>query len=616
MKSLNSAYAFNARQEGIRNFGEGFLVTIAGPGTGKTYGLIMRVERLLDEETDEKNIVYLTFIREIVDKFSQDLESYFNKKSKGIPNIGINTLHSIAWRILKNLGHNCGLPGHVELIGLDWNNKWSQVLLNDIKFVLERGGLPASKTKLKKMLCNYLKYRRNLLDIEILDDEDKQFCEALKDISSELKMIDWDSVVPFAIEAMEEEELPSWIKNYKHFLVDEYQDLNPAESSFFIKLSSHIESVVIVGDNNQSVYSGRGASPNTLLKLAEDQNKYSLNLVLCKKRPPKKIVIAANNLLKIMACNDYEKVKLIPSKNEGNIRIMEFPSAKKEINYLVSQINKWKQLDSCSKIVGLFPMWNLANAYKKFLDNVGVSCRTRITGNSKKYRAKLVFKLLILKSHPLIERFILSDFTLLNKIYMKGIRKFIQDGKSIKEAVQFYIQTKKCNDDIKKEAEFYLALIDNLNIGELDSALPYICSYVGEDLSKYKETIHDFMHDETEKNLELKCETYLDKIFEPKGNDNDDEKIQLLSMHSSKGLSKKYVFIPACEQRFIPSITIGERRKEMLRLFYIAITRAECEVLITYPRTRDKTRKVRGARYGRGTLSDFAKATGVQVEEI
>jgi superfamily I DNA/RNA helicase len=95
MKSLNSLYAFNARQEGIRNFGEGFLVTIAGPGTGKTYGLIMRVERLVDEETDEKNIVYLTFIHEIVDKFSQDLESYFNKKSKGIPNIGINTLHSI-----------------------------------------------------------------------------------------------------------------------------------------------------------------------------------------------------------------------------------------------------------------------------------------------------------------------------------------------------------------------------------------------------------------------------------------------------------------------------------------------------------------------------------------
>jgi superfamily I DNA/RNA helicase len=52
MKSLNSLYAFNARQEGIRNFGEGFLVTIAGPGTGKTYGLIMRVERLVDEEKD------------------------------------------------------------------------------------------------------------------------------------------------------------------------------------------------------------------------------------------------------------------------------------------------------------------------------------------------------------------------------------------------------------------------------------------------------------------------------------------------------------------------------------------------------------------------------------
>ena len=192
----------------------------------------------------------------------------------------------------------------------------------------------------------------------------------------------------------------------------------------------------------------------------------------------------------------------------------------------------------------------------------------------------------------------------------------MQNGKSIKEAVQSYIKTEKCTDDLRKEGESYLTLIESIKVGNLDSALFCISSYVEENLTKYKEVIHDFIVGDTEQNIESRCEDLLDKIFVHKGSEKNEDEIQLLSMHSSKGLSKKYVFIPACEQRFIPSTTKGERREEMLRLFYIAITRAEFEVLITYPCTRDKTRKVRGAKFGGGVLSEFAKATGVEIEEL
>jgi len=198
---------------------------------------------------------------------------------------------------------------------------------------------------------------------------------------------------------------------------------------------------------------------------------------------------------------------------------------------------------------------------------------------------------------------------------MKEIRKFIQNGK-IKEAIHSYIQTKKCSNDMKEEGDFYMKLIENLKVRNIDEALPYINSYVDEDLTKYKETILNFIFDDTEQNIELKCEDYLDKIFGHEESEKNEEEIQLLTMHSSKGLSKKYVFIPACEQRFIPSNYSGERKKELLRLFYIAITRAACEVLITYPRTRDKTRRVKGSQFGSGQISEFAIATGVKIEEL
>ena len=58
MNSLNNLYAINIRQEGIRNFGKGFLVAITGLGTGKAYGLIIRVERLLDKEVSERNVYF------------------------------------------------------------------------------------------------------------------------------------------------------------------------------------------------------------------------------------------------------------------------------------------------------------------------------------------------------------------------------------------------------------------------------------------------------------------------------------------------------------------------------------------------------------------------------
>ena len=110
-----------------------------------------------------------------------------------------------------------------------------------------------------------------------------------------------------------------------------------------------------------------------------------------------------------------------------------------------------------------------------------------------------------------------------------------------------------------------------------------------------------------------KCEDCLSTILNLSPSE-DDNVVNMLSMHSSKGLSKKHVFIPACEQAFMPGDSNGDKYNEKLRLFYVAITRAENEVLITYPLTRDPSRKIKGISAGRGILSSFAKMTCVNIE--
>jgi hypothetical protein len=105
----------------------------------------------------------------------------------------------------------------------------------------------------------------------------------------------WDRLVPTANEAIEQFGLPSWLSKAKHFLVDEYQDFNPSEQKLISLVSLPSDSVIIVGDMDQSIYSGRSASPAGLRGLLERDDVTTVNFVWCR-RCPRSVIGAANKI--------------------------------------------------------------------------------------------------------------------------------------------------------------------------------------------------------------------------------------------------------------------------------------------------------------------------------
>jgi len=299
--SLNNKYIPKKRHLAVVEHDNGTLVVSAGPGTGKTFSLLRKIERLIDTGVDPSQIYYLTFVNSIVNAFKADIRKTKEQGGLGIDaddlGIHISTLHSLAFKIVKVYFDELGVSSHLEIIDLSPKPQsiLSQVFVSDLFEYSKILKIVADKKSFDKLLCQTTEaWRMNVQPIGC-----EKLEQAIMLLCNKYAVCSWDQLVLLAIKSLSKNGLPKWLQGVQYFMIDEYQDFNPSEQRLLELITETSDSVIIVGDPDQSIYSGRSASPQGLIDLLNRDDVICVNFIYCR-RCPKKVIIAANNMLQLI----------------------------------------------------------------------------------------------------------------------------------------------------------------------------------------------------------------------------------------------------------------------------------------------------------------------------
>jgi len=582
---LNYKYDPRERYRAVVEHGRGTLVVSAGPGTGKTWSLLRKIESLLNLGVDPETIYYLTFVKSIVDAFEKDISAPTDKgglgKTREALGIKVSTLHSLAFRIVSTYSDDLCLPSHLELIDLGSraDSLLATCFFEDIYAVAVSQAVSSGKKQFKRMLSGIVSSWRNNCEPAL---ESRSVVDLISTFKKRFHVWPWDSLVPLANGAIRDHGLPKWLQAARQFLIDEYQDFNPAEQELIKRITEPSDSVVIVGDPDQSIYSGRDASPDGLEELLQDASVYSVNFTVCR-RCPRAIVDAANGLLKYMDPLGYDRKMMKYFKQEpGVAKIRETISCKAEIELIVEVVRKLQEAGH-DDIILLFPTKKALEFYRGKLTDVGLQCDIRSSTNDREL-LEACLRLAALRSHPYLERIVLSCFGSLERWYRRYVlSEFINLESDLLPAMKEAHSKHKMTKVISDQLDIYDRVIGNLVSGTVEGVARAMKDLKLDISPNVLQCVLEFDSDGSVREHVLAC---LDEITENNGEEEKQCDVSLLTIHSAKGLTKNTVVIPAFEDRWLPGPKSGASLAEQHRLIYVAVTRAEKHVLFTFPRTR------------------------------
>jgi DNA helicase-2/ATP-dependent DNA helicase PcrA len=614
MANLDTNYDVDHRADAIAEYEKGILVCLAGPGTGKTYSFLRRIEALTTtHNVDVENICYFTFIREISKAFATDYEQEFGSEVLG-PRI--STLHSFACRLVRNQGFRYGFDGALYFMSIaDEDDECSAVFLNDLLPFVKRGQIRTAAC-LRKALASVKVAWQNGVDPESLGEPAIGILPTCLNLSRAYRLIDWDQAVPLAHALFETlGEPPEWIERIEHFLVDEYQDFNRAEQAFIGLLATSAKSTIIVGDDDQSLYSGRGGSPDGLRELYHSNSIDQVTLVRCY-RCKSRILGAANAFLATMRSDPRE---MIPRFEGGELACHGFKSRKAEIAYLADFLQ-----DSITAlppeprpkegVVCLFPSWKALDSYMACLTESGVPCYSRKTSpHTERTWLERALALICNPNQRFLERLLLERFDDIKPRHKQTMVELILESDiSPVEALCVLISRGILSGAAATAAQAFCELCEVLSSQDADQIAVIFTEHFGIETPDLCERIDTFIQQLDQSNQEDAIANLCDVLLPESAPPNEDPRAVLcLTMHGSKGLTRKTVVLPGLEDAWLPGSTTEDSIDERKRLFYVALTRATDQVLVTYPRTRARGDPLNYQTPGRGQPSRFIRQSGI-----
>ncbi|WP_052663914.1 ATP-dependent helicase [Mycoplasmoides alvi] len=617
----NNDWNLNKQQENVvfapKN--ENSLV-ISGAGTGKTKVLVYRIVNLIKSyNIDPNRILAITFSKKATDEIKTRIQKELNSS---IELKWINTFHAFCFKVLKHEIHKLNYSINFSII--DSEDKKS--IFN---FIFQDKGLNREILKLN-LVIKYIEICKSKnIEIDNFLDEYKIFyklnksqCDLLKNVFKEYNLylkennyLDFADLLNFTFKIFKKfpDISEKWSKNFDYILIDEFQDTDDIQYFIMKSIINSKNNIFVVGDPDQSIYGWRNANaknidifkndfPNSsvyyleqnyrssqqILNVANDiikNNKTNLsknNLFSHKKNGPlPKYFLAQNqdlestwivkNIKKIIANNKDEKYKNIAILYRSNFlsRNIEHALVQNNIPYYIYGSIKFYQRKEIKDLI----------AYLKVINNKDEISLIRIINiPSRKVTDKTIQKLKIYSEQHKITIYeslkyvheiniykpainhLLEFYELLENLRIKNTSKNLKISDLLKEIIK----------KINYKAEFDEKLeIDRLkNIDELINSI-----------EKYESENDNF-------NLE----NYLENI-QLLSNDNAESKhdsVQLMTIHSAKGLEFDYVFIYGLIENIFPSILqnnheeiTNEKIEEERRIMYVAVTRAKKELFMT-----------------------------------
>ncbi|NLJ91308.1 MAG: ATP-dependent helicase [Clostridiales bacterium] len=568
---------------------EGPMLVLAGPGSGKTLVITRRTMNLIEEYgVNPSNILVITFTKAAAGEMKERFHKLTNGMAKGV-NFG--TFHAVFFTILKYA----------------YNFNGSNIIREDQRYQIFREiiqklelDIDDEKDVISNMMSEISLVKGERMDVKhyhsinFSHDDFPKIYSYYQEALRRANLIDFDDMLLMCYELLTQRPdiLQVWQQRYKYILIDEFQDINQVQYDIIKMLALPENNLFIVGDDDQSIYRFRGAKPEIMLNFNKDYPESLMVKLDINYRSTKKIVSAAANVIKN---NKNRFPKNIRTENEeGNEPdIRAFEELKDQNEEVVSKILKYYKAGTpYSQMAVLFrtntqprslvsklmefniPFYmkdNIPDIYEHWISKNILS----YIGLARGSRDRALFLQIINRPNRYISRSILRKPTV-----------------SIGDLRDAYIDKEWMLDRIYK-LEYDLGMLSKMSPF---AAINYIRKGIGYDdfLKEYakekrisEEELFDLLEELHEGSRDYKTfEDWFNYIKEyrkdlrdqsQKQKDITRDSLTMATMHSSKGLEYKVVFIVDANEGIVPhhKSVLEEDLEEERRLFYVAMTRAK-----------------------------------------
>ena len=585
----------------VKNYsGPQFL--IAGPGSGKTRTVISKTQYMLACGIQPENILLFTFTkkasREIKERIAKAVGYDLAKK------LTIGTYHSFCFRLLREYIDKLGYEKNFSIFDTEDSKKIISKITEGTN-ITSKELLPYMSLSKRKMIST----QKALENANFNKDHLATYYEKYQTELKKQNAIDFDDIIYLAVKLLKEN-LSVKIKinnQYKYIIADEFQDSSSIDIELMKLLSGVNKNITFVGDEDQSIYGFRGADIESVLSvdtIFKGLKKYYLNRNY---RCSETIVEASKSLIKnnsgrlgkqLVANNlGGDKIIVMEEKNQN----IEAIRVGKTINLLVTKYGyQYKDIAVLYRVNALTR--NLEEVFLK--QNIPYEILSGVNFFQRKEVKDIVAYLKFLTNKYDAESFTRAVNTPRRGIGEKTLEKIIEKAREDLVSIDLLTACKLCvkSGEIKgrskKGLEVFISICDTIMEKFNDMSVADIIREIIKLTDYY--TYLDTEEDTEERvsniieliNLSIDCltvEEFLEQasLFS-QGEDKDlDNKVQLLTMHLSKGLEFKVVFIIGANEGICPSyrsLSSNKDIEEERRCFYVAATRAKERLFISRPK--------------------------------
>ena len=612
MKNKEYLNGLNNEQREAVSYLDGPLLIVAGAGSGKTKVLTSKIAHIIEEKKAFPNqILAVTFTNKAAKEMQNRVSEILKKNSSGLSWLG--TFHSISAKLLRK---------HAKAVGLNYN---FTILDSDDQIRLIKNICKSENIDVKKISPNYIisvidKWKNKgwyPLDVEIKKSEllERQFLNVYKIYQQkllDLNACDFGDLILHCVKIFENNEdiCKIYSNNFKYILVDEYQDTNVIQSKWLNYLSSHHKNLCCVGDDDQSIYSWRGAEIKNFLEF----DKYYENTKIIRLEKNYRSTQNILNTASFLIENNKNRVgkKIYTDGEKGDlINLSCYKSGKDEAINVGDKIEKLKNDFGFNNMAILVRAIFQTREFEERFLKIGIPYR--IIGGIKFYeRAEIkdcISYLRIVNQHKddlAFERIINVPKRSIGDTTINTISNYAKSNKiSLLASSKKLLELNKIKPKTKIGLSSIIKLIEKWSRDHLNGTNHVKLLQTIMDESGYSSMLKNKKDLENENRVENikelmnamkefdNLDSFLEHVSLATSIDQDWEgqKVNLMTMHASKGLEFDVVFLPGWEEGLFPHQKSIEEKgdkglEEERRLAYVRITRAKKLVNVSFSMNR------------------------------
>ncbi|PJE69897.1 ATP-dependent DNA helicase PcrA [Candidatus Shapirobacteria bacterium CG10_big_fil_rev_8_21_14_0_10_48_15] len=573
----------NPPQQAAVTYGEGPLLILAGPGSGKTRALTHRAAYLIKEkQVPPENILLLTFTNKAADEMKIRLQkllvpsvnSVNSVNSASLPFAG--TFHSFCARVLRRYGQAIGIPPGFTIYDTSDQKEAIKQTLRKLNFS-EKKLAPTAVLKTISQAKNemitateYPQYARGPWQRDVAE-----IYLAYEKMLRQYQALDFDDLLLKTVQLFRShpEVLANYQNQFQYILIDEYQDTNQAQYLLTRQLVGKWRNLCAVGDASQAIYGFRGANYRNLLTLQQDfVDLKTINLEQ-NYRSTQTILSAANAMIKKNA--SHPVLNLWTQNGAGDpVALYEARSEIDEADFIVNTVAT-QTLRQPSFSPADFAILYRTNAQSRTLEEAFLHAGLpyRLVGGTRFYDRKEIKDCLAYLKYWTNPQDKVA-FKRIEQIGKRRAEKFLK----FKEKQAPSLSTLKLLDKILQTTA-YLELFDSQSETDLAKL---------ENIKELRSvaTQHPDLTNFLENVALVEQENGVDQVNQA---DQVNQGVTLMTAHAAKGTEFPIVFVVGLEEGLFPhsrSLLEKDKIEEERRLFYVAMTRAKSRLFLSYARRR------------------------------